>query len=204
MFRKLAILVLILFYQISFSQSRIKSFFKLSRPEKCWVISHPFKASFALKSAEESRKVSDTIKMDGDKNGGQIDAFRHAYWMALMSQKMKPEKAIRLGEKHEKGNYLEFKNSKLEDGSLPDSVAGLMDLKNNEIGAELGYKNPNLSKTELIELVKSKIEQGNFWIIRKTKNGDYQNCDGRVIEIIKQAKIWGIPKCLVPSNSIRE
>lgn len=56
--------------------------------KKWWVIWHPFKAKKALEISIDTKRVSDSIRktnlLDGDYAGGQIDAFRHAYWMARL------------------------------------------------------------------------------------------------------------------------
>ena len=73
-------------------QSLGRKFSKLSSPEKCWVIFHPFKAKRAYRISIEAQRVSDSIQqtnlLDKDKNGGQVDAFRHASWMASLAQRI--------------------------------------------------------------------------------------------------------------------
>jgi hypothetical protein len=83
------IIIVILFLPlISFSQSPASSFNKLSRPEKWWVVLHPFVAKKAYKISLEARSISKEIEkdtlLDQDADGGQVDAFRHSYWMARM------------------------------------------------------------------------------------------------------------------------
>src|ERR1700747_2369512 len=77
-----------------FSQSTcIKNFGHLSRPEKCWAIFHPFCALKVKKLTKRALLVVNEVKekklLDQYENGGQLDAFRHAYTMALLSQKIK-------------------------------------------------------------------------------------------------------------------
>ena len=87
-----------------------KKFCGLSRPEKCWVIAHPFIAKKIWKITQKVLEITDSISkistLDGDKNGGQVDAFRHAYWMASLTKYMRGGKALRLCKAHERGNYL--------------------------------------------------------------------------------------------------
>ena len=82
----------------SYSQSKTKQFFKLSSPEKCWVIFHPFKAKRAFYVMQEALKTTDSISkadlIGKDLNGGQLDAFKHSYWMVRSSQTI-GEKASR-------------------------------------------------------------------------------------------------------------
>ncbi|MBL4594774.1 MAG: hypothetical protein JKX68_13315, partial [Flavobacteriales bacterium] len=84
---KFLIIILLLFIilDLSAQESKIKKFKELSPPEKCWVITHPFVAKKALKITEETRKVTETVMQEkllkGTGNSGQIDAFRHTFWM---------------------------------------------------------------------------------------------------------------------------
>src|SRR6185369_7369148 len=106
--------------QISYREE----FHKLSCPEKRWVIFHLFIAKKTFRLTQLARATSKELakspSLDGDENGGQVDAFRHAYWMALLSQHICWRKARSLGKAHEKGNYREFKKGKTEEGLLPD------------------------------------------------------------------------------------
>src|SRR4051812_15084088 len=84
-----------------------KEFKKLSCPEKKWVLFHPFVAKktfvFTQQARDASKEMIKDASLDGDENGGQVDAFRHAYWMALLSQNICWRKARWLGYAHEKG-----------------------------------------------------------------------------------------------------
>ena len=51
---------------------------------------------------------------------------------------LNPHKAYRLGKAHEKGNYLDYKKHRLEEGSIPDKISSDMDLCNNLKGIEIG------------------------------------------------------------------
>ena len=69
-----------------------------------------------------------------DNNGGKLDAFKHSYWMARLTQGIGKRAAFRLGKAHEKGNYQTYQRRRLEDGLLPDKPSTDMDLYNNNIG----------------------------------------------------------------------
>ena len=109
---------------------------KISCPEKRWAVFHPFIAKKSYNLTKETLQVTDSVKnskiLDGDINGGQVDAFKHAYWMALLSQNIKYKKALKLGKAHEKGNYKSFKKS-LRKGfqTSQDQRSSEMDLWNN-------------------------------------------------------------------------
>jgi hypothetical protein len=180
------------------------SFRKLSCPEKCWVLFHPRKALKARRitahvmSVVDSIKKSNTIGSDG--NGGQLDAFRHAYWMASLTIEIGAKQAGKLGKAHEKGNYRQFKKHRLEDAQLPDSVSCEMDLRNNAEGIEsVAHRHFNFAEKELQELILKKLKDGELAVISKDNEGRFLACDGSLIDMNKWAGKWVIPKCLIPS-----
>ncbi len=181
-----------------------KKFHELSRPEKWWVFFHPFIAKKSFRLTEDARSAAKEIVknqlLDGDENGGQVDAFRHSYWMALLSQHICWRKARWLGNAHEKGNYLDFKKHRLEEGMLPDSVSGAMDLYNNKTGIEIGRANKKLPEEELKKVVRDSILVGKMKVIYKNGNNEPLDCDGKRIDPEKYKHEWDIPKCLLNSN----
>jgi len=187
--------------------SAFGSFWKLSCPEKWWVFTHPFVAKDAFKITREARLKSDSLlqisALDGDPLGGQIDAFRHAYWMARMAQTMKWKKALRLGKAHEKANKISFrKNQNDEEGLLPDSVSSEMDLYNNQVGVAIGCNFKSVSGQAICDTVIQNIRAGKLKIILKNENGVELKCDGTQLDKNEFAGKWNIPKCLVNSNSL--
>src|SRR5438045_3039471 len=78
------------FGQLNAQTNYREGFHRLSRPEKWWVIFHPFIDKKTFRLTQDARSAAGEIVkeqlLDGDENGGQVDAFRHAYWMALLSQ----------------------------------------------------------------------------------------------------------------------
>jgi hypothetical protein len=200
----------VFFISISTANAQIhfsKEFKKLSCPEKRWVIFHPFIAKKSFRLTQQARAAAKEMTkdplLDGDENGGQVDAFRHAYWMALLSQHICWRKARCLGRAHEKGNYREFKKHQLEEGMLPDSAAGAMDLFNNKVGIEIGRAAKKLPEEELKKAVRDSVLFGKMQMIRKNKNGEPVDCDGIKIDPQKYPHQWNIPKCLVKSDDRR-
>lgn len=66
---------------------------------KKWVLAHPFIAVKAFNCAVRSRFVTDSLEKNQllkDGNGGQLDAFRHAYWMALLTVQFSAKKLFDL------------------------------------------------------------------------------------------------------------
>jgi hypothetical protein len=192
-----------------FSQNEglVRSFIRLGFPEKVWVITHPFIAKKTWKITKEALRISDEIKrdslLDGDPDGGQVDAFRHTYWMASLTQKISCKKARRLGKAHEKVNYRNFKKGRKEENNLPDEASSDMDLRNNELGIALGIVNKNLSQNELVTLVRNAILEGKAWKIYKNKKGESLDCNGNIILAEKRMALWKTLRCLVESSKKR-
>jgi hypothetical protein len=178
----------------------------VSRPEKVWSVLHPLKAKKVLTCARRSIVVTDSLLKAGtltDRNGGQLDAFRHAYWMALMINAGMSEGVVRkVGERHEKGNYLDFKKGKLEDSARADSMMSVMDLRNNEAGIAAGKKYRGDKKIPLIEMLLNEIWNGNMAIMSKNENGEYLDAQRNVIDLKQYAGKWYIPKHIVKSDMI--
>jgi len=197
-------ILIYLFSLNSIAQSTVKSFATLSSPEKWWVVMHPFKAKKALDISMDVLKTTDSIAkldlLDNDFNGGQLDAFKHSYWSARLSNGIGESAALKLGDAHEKGNYQSFKKRQLEDGSVPDKVSSAMDLFNNEIGAKIVNNNEEVTNQKLIQLVFIEINKGNMRIIKKDKKGNFLTCDGEVIPRKTLLGTWENNKCLIASN----
>ncbi|MEO8088421.1 MAG: hypothetical protein ABI763_16495 [Bacteroidota bacterium] len=203
----MAIRFLILFLFIPFlskSQSPSSGFKKLSCPEKWWVICHPFIAKKTYRITLEARSVSKEMEkdslLDHDADGGQVDAFRHAYWMARLAQEICWRKATSLGKAHERGNFRDFQNHLSGEENFSDSIAGAMDLFNNKAGIDLGRINKTLAKEEIQKLVRAKIISGAMKIILKDKSGNSLDCNRNLIELKKFQGVWNIPRCLANSN----
>lgn len=196
------IFILLLFYcMIAASQVP-----KAGPYEKRWAFWHPFAA---LKIKKITKKVivlyelskTDSVN-DSFMNGGKLDAYRHVFFMAAYAQKIKTKKIRRLGEAHEKWNYVQYLMAMKEFGERPDSLSSVMDLKNNELGFELGVKNKKVDLITLRQLVKQEINKGNALIMKRTKVGAYVTCEGSLIDLKNYEEQWYVPKCLVPSDFI--
>ena len=175
---------------------------------KWWVIWHPFKAKKALLISNEADKVGDSIAktslLDGDRVGGQADAFKHAYWMASLRQEIGENAARSLGKAHEKDNYLTYKKMKLEDGVVPDKISSEMDLYNNDVGLTLTKKGGKQSKTGLIYRVVNAINAGKMKVIKKDKKKQFLTCNDKLITTKSLQGKWENEKCLVKSNYNKE
>lgn len=207
--KQFVLLVLLMLFAVPQAHAcpKEKPFKRLSRPEKVWTVFHPFKAKEVYECAKRSRAVTDSLEKAGaltDNNGGQLDAFRHAYWMALLVNNGMKEKTVRkVGERHEKGNYLDFRKGKLEDGTRADSMMCVMDLRNNASGIAIAKKyRDGDKKISLIETILNEIWNGNLAIMRKNESGGYLDANGKLIDLTLYGGKWYIPKVIVKSDMI--
>ena len=205
--RPVYLLLLLLFPLLVDSQNRpVRSFLHLSSPEKIWAISHPFIAGKAWGVTLRIRFVTDSLQKEGipdrDPSGGKLDAFRHSFWMATLTEKVGVRKALSLGRAHEKGNYRDFKRNRLEEGELPDKAASDMDLFNNKIGTEIGLALKGKKEKSVVDSVLQAIARGRMLIVFKDSLG--RSCDSSLSPIPKQALQgkWVTPRILVPSDRL--
>jgi hypothetical protein len=173
----------------------------LSRPEWIWVFTHPLAAPKAWKVSRETIRICSerkgTYPLDSTLSGGNLDAFRHAYWMARLTQRIGEKRARRLGEAHEKGNYRMFLKGKLEEGMRPDSLSTVMDLQNNEWGIKIGKENPMLLPEQISEKVVGELLAGKGLRLLRSPDGHWLDCRNQPVEPSSFKGRWHIPFCLV-------
>lgn len=90
-------------------------------------------------------------------NDNHNDAYRHAYWNALMTSRFGEGWASDFATAHEQ-----------VPGNEPAREA--MDLHNNEVGRRIARENPDASPQELGTLVKQAVENGDMVVIDKNGN----------------------------------
>ena len=173
-------------------------------PELRWSLAHPFAALKIKHKLPLIRQSCQDIKaqqtLDTFISGGKLDAFRHTYAMAYLSQHISIRKLRKLGIAHEKVNYSDFRHTKLEDTERADSLACAMDLLNNELGFKLGRSFRDISPDSLKTLVIEAIRRGDASCLKRNVEGKYVRCDGTVLLLADYKGIWYIPKCLIKSN----
>ena len=99
-------------------------------------------------------------------NDGHRDAFRHAYWNALLVQQYGEQWTKAFATAHE---------------GLPGNTANreAMDLYNNEIGRSIGAANKNATPEQLANLVEQSLNQGKLVVV--DRNGSLEWSD-RVVK----------------------
>lgn len=175
-----------------------------SRYEKRWAFFHPFAALKVKKIYKTCVPLYEDVKknklLDAFENGGKLDAFRHVFFMAAFSQKIKTKKLRKLGIAHEKGNYANFLKGKLEEGELADSLSTVMDLQNNETGLKTGQENKKAGLQNLSAIVIEAIKKGEAVYFKRNNSGQYITCEGELIVTENYRNKWFIPKCLITTN----
>ncbi len=198
-----AVLLVLLFSAETNAQSLFHQFNKLSRPEKWWTVTHLFVAGKAWHATVHVRGVVEQQLASGTpdtiRNGGKIDAFRHAYWMACVSRSIGERKARKLGKAHEKGNYLAFKKGLNDEGALPDSLSGIMDLYNNDAGLAIARLNPAADDRYLQSAILTAIGRGQLKMLRHLPDGTLTDCAGN---IVVNSHSWSRPYCLISTRGV--
>ena len=90
-------------------------------------------------------------------NDGHNDAFRHAYWNALMTKHFGADFTARFTQAHEG-----------VPGNKADREA--MDLYNNGVGRRIAQANPNASDEQLANLVQQAVQNGDVVVIDRNGN----------------------------------
>ncbi len=197
----LLVFLVLLFGNLLGQESTCKRFKKLSCAEKSWVVFHPFVAKKALQLSLDARTVTAEVKqqklLKGEGNGDQVDAFRHTYWLALLTLEIGERRARKLGKIHEKGNYQQFKKGKIEDGALPDKISSEMDLFNNELGISIAKTKPT---ENLNNLVIESIKKGEGKIIKQDQEHHFLDAEGNIIPNEELQGKWENRKVLVGSD----
>lgn len=198
------IIVLIFLSSQMNAQSNWEKFWKLSTTHQIWVVTHPFKAKKASEISLEATRVSDSVAktdlLDKDIAGGQVDAFRHAYWTARLQQEIGKRATVSLGKAHERDNYRTFKKHRTEDGIVPDQASKEMDLFNNDVGLRFSQKGISAEKNEITLRIVNAILKGDLKVIKKDTSGNYLTCDGELIPSAALGNSWQNRKCVIPSK----
>jgi len=188
-------------------ESIYKRFTALHFPVKLWVLTHPLKAQTALgvstEVREEAVRRTDDPDFDGDYAGGQVDAFRHVFWMSYMASVIGVRPARSLGRAYERSNKIDFKKKLLEDNYLPDFVTSEMDYRNNEVGLKIFMQFPDNQKDFYIEKSKKAVLSGEASIVKKNSEGKFLTYENRIISEDEYLGKWFTPKTLVKSNFVR-
>ena len=195
------IIIVFIFFSAVISAQRIS---ERSRYEKRWAFFHPFAAIKAKKIYKICLPFYEELKkskgLDAFENGGKLDAFRHTFFMAAFSQKIKTKKVRKLGIAREKGNHSNFLKNIKEEGELADSLSSVMDLKNNELGLKIGSNNRKTDINNLLLISIEELNKGEAVYFKRNAAGHYLTCEGQIIILENYKGKWVVPKCLMKTN----
>ena len=198
------ILFFLVLTSLSLTAQKKTSWKRLGGAEKVWVLLHPFSAKKAQKlsslAIHHSDSVHELIKFPNPESGGRKDALRHAYWMALMSNKIGPKRALWLGKAHEKKGKKDFKSGIKEDGSLADQTAMEMDLINNAFGVKVGKYCYECTNQKLLDTVLESLKKGELKIIKQNTEGDFLDENNEVIPAESWKGSWENERVLINSS----
>ncbi len=127
---------------------------------------HEFRDIRDLAFDESELRYAPTLRHSGlgvvRGNFDHTDAYRHAYWSALLTAEYGAEFASDFTDAHEGAP-----------GNLPDVEA--MDLFNNEVGIRLARENPGASREELADLVFEAVENGETVLLNQDSELAYSD-----------------------------
>jgi len=204
MLKSIYIKTIVCVFSMIFFQTFVFSQKRISKYEVLWAFKYPIAACKIKKQwpmvIRQYQLVKQSKVLDTLENGGKMDAFRHVYFMAYLINYVKEEKLRKLGIAHEKGNYLQFIKHQLEFSERPDSLACIMDLRNNEVGFELKKALTCFIPDSLANSVIKQIHQGKAWYLKRNEQKNYVSCENEAINLSLYDNNWFIPKCLIPTN----
>lgn len=111
-----------------------------------WLAQQDFK-----QIAEHAFDEADQRFVPEDQNDNHNDAFRHAYWNALLTQRFGEEWARDYTTAHER--------------ITNPAAREAMDLWNNEVGRRIAVENPDASPEELADLVEAAVRNGEMVVV---------------------------------------
>lgn len=144
-------------------------FGKVTGEEILLCASHPFKCNTANNLADQASKKTQSLYNNYVLWQGNGDAFRHAYWSALMTKHIDRDFAYDAGLAHEG-----LKRGYNFDSQGDDAK---MDISNNYSGRILGDANKSKSDDQIANIIKNEVTNGNLKRIRSyTSVPSYVDC----------------------------
>ncbi len=184
-------------------QNLFREFLKVSPQEKCWAINHPFVAKQAYEITQQTRHMVDSLKgtyfPDTSECDGMTDALRHTLWMALLSSRISPRKACKLGCAHETANFPDNGKPFQKGDCLHDSAATAMDIHNNKVGIRIGMNYPDSSAAVILDAVVDSLAAGNCRLIYQDDKGSFLDRNSKPIKRENLEQKWITPRVLVPT-----
>ena len=136
-------------YQEKFEGYREK-WNSLNEKERSVVFNHPIEGLTALNTSNTAEKKTKEYYGRDDTDNDNANAFKHAYWNALMVDWIGVDLAKEFADAHEYGQI---------------SLSSDMDKENNEQGREDGVTYKTLNDDDLALKIMERVSEGNYWRI---------------------------------------
>ncbi|GEM_PF-2757036 len=154
--------------------------FGIKATEVALVAKHPIKGNKAKELADKASKKTEQYYKKYAQSQGNGDAFRHAYWSALMTKHIDRDFAYQMGYAHE--GY--------KPGTKVNNLDTNMDISNNYAGRKDGTKKKKSSDKKIASYIKTSVKEGKkkrIRIITKKKSYDkkFYNLTGAKTRITK-------------------
>ena len=124
----------------------------LTQKEKDFIKKHPFAACSFKRAADKARKEAEKRYSGPGLHNGKGDAFRHAYWNALMVKAYGEVLAKEFADAHEKNPKQPAKEK-------------TMDLHNNSVGRSIGMRHRRSSDAVIANEVDRALKNHQLQII---------------------------------------
>lgn len=135
---------------------------QLSNAEKQFVATHPELAIEFYGDTNEALSEAGSRFTQEELVDGRGDAWRHAYWSALM---VKTGASFSLGSIANGAALAEEYGNARESRPGNNEHAKSMDLYNNSVGRRIAVDNPNATPAQLRDLVTQALNNGDFLVI---------------------------------------
>lgn len=192
---RLGFLTLMLLITFESSGAKLNSSF--GRAEYFWALTHPLKISKAIEISKIVEVIVDSIERDSvfsGRSGGNLDAFKHCLWSAMMSNEIGEKSARKLCYAHERTNKRDFIKGK----ATSSYEHSLMDSLNNNIGLALPLSRKSLSQARMIEETVRLVKSGILYRLKSDGSDNYMDCNGNIITITDQ---WQRNICLIATGA---
>jgi len=151
-----------------YDKEEYKAFKALTRQEKNVILSSISKSKTVNRMANEAWDKTN-VTLGGNGRYDQSDAFRHGYWMRRNTQEADEKFTRKFGDAHEYATNPDPKEFPRNDI--------IMDIHNNDVGIEVGKKNPTSTIEELAKKILEKINNGDLLIMDDKTGLLYKNND---------------------------
>ena len=156
-----------------YDKEEYKAFKALTRQEKNVILSSISKSKTVNRMTNEAWDKTN-VTFGGNGRYDQSDAFRHGYWMGRNTQEAGEKFTRKFGDAHEYATNPDPKEFPRNDI--------IMDIHNNDVGIEVGKKNPTATPEELAKKILEKINNGDMLIMNdktgllyKSNDTEYKN-----------------------------